>query len=132
MTTNAAKPVIYYGLFASNYLPSLDEREHMQSRYIETMGVTSFSQNKAGTRMAHGHSLGSAKRSVHRKADGMCFYLTQDAMDKALKAMHKHDDDSAVMLKQMRQALSILDKDVRIEHERLLNLHAVQPAELED
>lgn len=131
MTTNPNKPAICYGLFRVRGIPDLVEEGHKleRSAYI-MMKVTSFSKNHSGTRMAHGQDMQVGK-SAHRKADGMFFYESEEAMRSAVL---KADKVEIGLIKQVREAMAAsaeAQRHYRVVMEQHLGKRAVQPLELE-
>lgn len=132
MTTNPTKRVIAYGFFLSPYSPQELDNELITERYIDTMGVTSFTRNYAGTRMAHGHSLNDGpKKSIHRKADGMFFFRTQEAMDTTIKLIRMTDKRQGKEHITLRELFANQQREHRVEIERIAGTKAYQPSEFD-
>lgn len=132
MTTNPTKRVICWGLWVSPQ-GAIEFDGKVQPRYMEMMGVTSFSQNFAGTRMAHGHSLNDGpKKSIHRKADGMFFYQTREAMETVATLIHLVDRKHHAKIQAAIELSAQVQREHRLHIERVAGAKSIQPAELED
>jgi hypothetical protein len=130
MSTNPTKPVIYWGLFVSPYSP-VDMHGIISTRYLEPMGVTSFSVNHAGTKMAHGHTLDDGpKKSIHRKAEDMLFYASREKMELTMEMIYRIDREGGELVIAAIQRSADVQRQHRIEIERVANKHAIPLAEL--
>ena len=127
MTTNAKKPVIYYGAFVNL------QRHADLPLYASRMGVTSFSENWAGTHMAHGHSLepGNYGQTTHRKAEDMRFYQSEDRMNLCIERAFNLAGLYDPAIHDAECQLREVERQRRISCEEALSKYEIQPSLLD-
>lgn len=131
MTTNPKKPAICWGMFRVIGLAShVPKGHHLERSAYVKMRVTSFSKTYAGTRMAHGSQYETGQ-SVHRQADGMFFYESEEAMNKAARDCEKIEPGLVAGVHAALEASAEAQRHYRVVMEQHLGKHAIQPLELE-
>lgn len=133
MTTNPKKPAICWGLFRISGMPQFVERgDRLDRSTYARMRITSFSKMHNGiTKMAHGSEYESGQ-SCHRRVDGMFFYETEELMNAAIEVASRHEPGLVKNCHDAIEHSANVQREYRVEMERLLGRRAIQPSELEN